>query len=66
MKFFCFERIFLVDRAFWRWNGHCTVSSNKEVHHTITSKYPAGVMSICVVSDDGNVLNCFFAGHTKI
>ena len=49
IKFFYDERIFPVDRAFCRWNGHCIVSSSKEVHHTMTTKYPAGVMAICVV-----------------
>ena len=65
IKFFSDERIFPVDRAFCRWNGHCIVSSSKEVHHTMTTKYPAGVMAICVVSKESNVLNCFYAEHTK-
>ena len=56
---------FLVDRAFCRWNGHCIVSSNKEVHHKMTTKYPAGVMAIGVVSSESNVLNRFFAKQKK-
>ena len=31
----------------------------------MTTKYPAGVMAICVVSNESNVLNCFYAEHTK-
>ena len=31
----------------------------------MTTKYPAGVMAICVVSSESNVLNRFFAEHTK-
>ena len=65
IKFISDKRIFPVDRAFCRWNGHCIVSSSKEVHHTMTTKYPAGVMVICVVSSETNVLNCFIAGRKK-
>ena len=61
IKFFCDDRIFVFDRAFCRWNGHCIVSSSKEVHLTMTTKYPAGVMAICVVLSKSNVLNCFFS-----
>ena len=31
----------------------------------MTTKYPAGVMAICVVSSEGYVLNHIFAKHTK-
>ena len=65
IKFFSDERIFLVDRAICKLNGHCIVSSIKEVHHTMTTKYPAGVMAICVVSSESNVLNRFFAKQKK-
>ena len=31
----------------------------------MTTKYPAGVMAICVVSSESNVLNRFYAEYTK-
>ena len=31
----------------------------------MTTKYPAGVMAICVASSESNVLNRFFAENTK-
>ena len=65
IKFFCDERIFVVDRAFCRLNGHCIISSSKEVHHTMTTKCPAGVVANCVVSIWSNVLNRLFAKHKK-
>ena len=51
--------------TFCRCNGHCIVSSSKEVHHTMTTKYPAGIMAICVVSSYSNVSNRLFAERTK-
>ena len=65
IKFFSDDKIFPVVRAFCRWSDHCIVSSSKEVHHTMTTKYPAGVMAICVVSSESNVLNRFFTEHKK-
>ena len=66
IKFFSDERIFPVGRAFFRWDGHCIISSNKKVHHTVTTKYPAGFMANCVVSSECNVSNRFCAKRIKI
>ena len=65
IEFFCDERIFPVDRAFCGWNGHCIISSSKEVHHTMTTNYPAGIMAISMVASEVNLLNRFFAEQTK-
>ena len=65
LKFFSDERIFPVDKAFCRWNDHCSISSSKEVHHTMTTKQPAGVTAICGVSSESNVSNRFFVERTK-
>ena len=66
IKFFSDEKIFVVDRAFNRRNDRWIASSSSEVCHTMTTKHPAGVMAICVVSSEGDVLTHFFAEKEKV
>ena len=47
------------------WHLCCHYILSSEDLHTMTTKYPAGVMVICVVSSESNVLNRFIAEHTK-
>ena len=53
------EMIFAVDRTFDRWNDYCIVSSSIEVYHTMTTKYPAGVLAF-------QVLKYFFNEDKKV
>ena len=52
--------------AFKRWNDHCFVPSSSDVHHTMTTKFPASIMALCEVASEGNVLNYFFTKLTKV
>ena len=65
IKFFSDEKIFTIDRSANRRNDRWIASSTSEVHHTMTSKKPASVMTICVVSREGDVLTHFFANREK-
>ena len=60
MKFFSDEKNFTVDCAFNRRNDRRIASSRSEVQSKMTTKQPAKVMILCVVSSKGDVLTHFF------
>jgi hypothetical protein len=66
IKFFSDEKIFTVDRAFNRRNDRWIASSSTDVHPTMTTKKPASVMALCVVSSEGDVFTHFFANREKV
>ena len=65
IKFFSDEKIFTVDRSVNRRNDRWIASSSSEVHRTITTKKPASVMVICLVSSGGDVLAHIFTDREK-
>ena len=60
MKFFSDEKNFTVDCAFNRCNDRRIASSRSEIQSKMTTKQPAKVMTLCVVSSEGDVLTHFF------
>lgn len=66
IKFFADEKIFTVEKAFNRLYDRWIAASSSEVHHTMTTKMPARVMALCVVSSEGDVLTHFFADREKV
>ena len=60
MKFFSDEKNFTVECAFNRRNDRRIASSRSEVQSKMTTKQPAKVMTLCVVSIEGDLLKHFF------
>ena len=66
MKFFSDEKNFTVDCAFNRRNDRWIASSSSEVQRKMTTKLPAKVMTLCVVSTEGDTLTHFFEPRKKV
>ena len=66
MKFFSDEKNFTVDCAFNRRNDRRIASSRSEIQSKMTTKQPAKVMTLCVVSSEGDVLTHFFEPTKKV
>ena len=66
MKFFSDEKNFAVDCAFNKRNDRWIASSRSEVKSKMTTKQPAKVMTLCVVSSEGDVLTHFFMPTKKV
>ena len=66
MKFFSDEKNFTVNCAFNRRNDRWIASFSSEVQRKMTTKQPAKVMTLCVVSTEGDVLTHFFEPRKKV
>lgn len=66
IKFFSDEKIFTVDATFNKRNDRWIASSSSEVQHKTTTKKPASVMVLCVVSTEGDVFTHFFNNKEKV
>ena len=66
MKFLSDEKNFTVDCAFNRHNDRWIASSRSEVQSKVTTKQPAKVMILCVVSSKSDVLTHFFEPTKKV
>lgn len=66
MKFFSDEKNFTVDYPFNRRNDRWIASSQSEVQSKTTAKQPAKVMTLCMVSSEGDVLTRFFEPTKKV
>ena len=66
MKFFSDEKNFTVDCAFNRRNDRRIASSRSEIQSKMITKQPAKVMTLCVVSSEGDVLTHFFEPTKKV
>ena len=66
MKFFSDEKNFTVDCAFNRHNDRWIASSRSEVPSKMTTKQPAKVMTLSVVSIQGDLLTHFFEPTKKV
>ena len=60
MKFFSDKKNFTVDCTLHRRNTRWIASSLSEVQSKMTTKQPAKVMTLCVISSEGDVLTHFF------
>ena len=66
MKFLSDVKNFTVDCAYNKRNDRWIVSSRSEVKSKMTTKQPAMVMTLCVVSSEGDVLTHFFEPTNKV
>ena len=66
MNFFSDEKNFTIDCAFHRCNDRWIASSRREVQSKMTTKQPAKVMTLCVVSSKGDVLTHLFVPTNKV
>ena len=66
MKFFSDKKNFTVDCALHRRNARWIASSLSEVQSKMTTKQPAKVMTLCVISSEGDVLTHFFVPTKKV
>ena len=66
VKFFSDKKIFTIDRSLNKRNDRYIASSSSAVQLAMTKKHPASVMTICVVSSEGDVFTLFFAPQEKV
>ena len=66
MKFFSDEKNFTVDCAFNRRNDRRIASSRSEIQSKMITKQPAKVMTLSVVSIQGDLLTHFFEPTKKV